>query len=165
MENFVKVTSKIDGQVILSVSAINFRREFLRDGMSWNIPRDTFEEIINYPGVANMFEDGTLGVDNPEILEEYGIIPVKTITREEGIKALTELDLESFKDFVNELPKEQRRKVSLIAIDNKCTDYNKCMYLKEASGIDVMKTINNEIEDEAQEARWLEEEKRRNEER
>ena len=107
MENFVKVTSKIDGQVILSVSAINFRREFLRDGMSWNIPRDTFEEIINYPGVANMFEDGTLGVDNPEILEEYGIIPVKTITREEALyhpdKHIVKMPLEATQLLCNAL--------------------------------------------------------------
>ena len=78
MERMVKVTNMVDAQVGITDLSVGIKRRWQKRGQSLPIPFDQLQILLYNDGVANMFNQGMLYIDNkiPQIASVSGRICV-----------------------------------------------------------------------------------------
>ena len=77
MERMVKVTSMIDAQVGITDLSVGVKRRWQKRGQSLPIPFDQLQILLYNDGVANMFRQGMLYIDNMKDKQDLGLEPME----------------------------------------------------------------------------------------
>lgn len=150
MENRqIKISSNIDATVGITDPQLRFNRTWEKKGVVRSIDFATLQELCYNPGTYGLFTRGILYIDDMEAKRELGLEPYEA-TEPTNIVILTDQQRQRYLKFA---PIQDLKKVcqtlssneidNLVdyAIDNQIIDYDKCAYLKELSGRDIIKTI------------------------
>ena len=150
MNEKVKIRSLVSGRVFITVAEARLRRVWERKGAVKIIDFDTLQEIIYDPGVEAMFKEGMLAIDDMEVKIALGLEP-EGATEPQNIIILDEQKMKrlmSFMPFVEfkaelkGIPKEQICELARYAIQNELIDIDKSDYIKQITGIDIIKTVS-----------------------
>lgn len=149
MTNKVLVKNMTNSPVTVISRALNFQREWTSKGMEIPIDKEVFEQLMYEPGVKYMIESGILYIEDLEVKKELGIEPeeatepvnIIVLTDKQRRQYMVNLPLDTFKEKVDELSYEQIEELADYAIENKLMDYDKCEYLKEKCGRDIITAI------------------------
>jgi hypothetical protein len=146
----VKITSQVEHRVRIYIPELRVNRLFSANGQSYLFDEETVEEMFYYPSVESLFKEGLFTIEDKKLrirlgLEEENGTVAETVTApisDTTISAYLKVKpIGEFKEFVSELPKSQQNRFVDMAILNKITDYEKCSFLKEITGRDIIKVI------------------------
>lgn len=153
----IKIVSKTNCAVSVSLPHITFRREWPSFGTSHKVDKVVLSELMYDPGFKYMIDNGMLYIEDMEVKKEFGIepmdadAPVNIIPLEEARMKLimTAMPIYEFKEAIKALTHEQLQVLVDYAIKNRYTDYERCSILLKVTGRDIMKAVSLEHDMEA----------------
>ena len=155
MERMVKVTSMIDAQVGITDLSVGVKRRWQKRGQSLPIPFDQLQILLYNDGVANMFRQGMLYIDNMKDKQDLGLEPMEA-TEPTNIIALNATQMRELLNnkpiSLSKLPDAQIDNLIDFAISEKIVNVDKCAILKEITGRDILKAIRTQEEIAAEDA-------------
>lgn len=139
--------------VTLMVPNCNFVRELRGEGSKTQIPYDILFEALSEPGVDVMFEEGFLYIPNKQDRIDLGIeteddevsVEEKVLSSDKILEILMSGNAVAVKEMLDKLAIEQKKKVAEVAVDNQITNYGVATLIKQATGIDVIKRVQENI--------------------
>ena len=148
------VTNSTNHSVLIQLPDIKFRRTWQKDS-SIKVDIEVLREAIYDTGFKAFIDEGVLFIEEKEIRVELGleeedaekpfITILKPMQMTRLIKAAT---VDEFKSTLSEITKEQAFSLVDLAISEKSISMDKLMALKEKTGIDVVKAIELERQNE-----------------
>ena len=148
------VTNTTNHSVLIQLPDIKFKRTWQKDS-SIKVDIEVLREAIYDTGFKAFIDEGVLFIEEKEIRVELGLEeedakkPFITILKPAQmtrlIKAAT---IDEFKSTLGEITKEQALSLVDLAISEKSISMDKLMALKEKTGIDVVKAIELERQNE-----------------
>lgn len=172
MENrMVKVTSMVDAQLGITDPSLGFKRRWQKRGQSLPIPFDVLQMLIYQDGVANMFKQGMLYIDNMKDKQDLGLEPLEAtapvniiaLNEKQIMELLTNKPIAVFKKEISQLPDAQIDNVIDYAISHNIINTDKCTILKQITGRDILAAVKRKqeiAEEEAAEKRNMSEGRR-----
>ena len=158
MENKkVNIISKVNNLVSVRHPELGFVREWPAEGSSVKVDFETLEQLMYLPGFKYMIDEGILYIEDMEVKKELAIEPEDAVEPENVIvlndadrhKYFGVYDFKTFKEKVGKLGREQILQLADYAIAHKMTDYEKCKYMKEICGKDIIEAIRlNDLDKE-----------------
>lgn len=154
MERMVKLQNMVNKTVGVIRPEFNINREWVKKGQVHQIPFSTVEQLLYINGFRNMIENGTLYIVDMQDKIDLGLEAEGT-KEPTNIKALTDgqmltlmkiTDMDKFVETVNELPKAQVDNLVNYAIENELLIVDKCMFLKDVTGVDIIQCVKNNKE-------------------
>jgi hypothetical protein len=148
----VKVRNTVNRTVVMKLPEFGINRVWRGIGVTYPIPFDVLEQALWQSGVKYLFETGILYIDDMQDKIDLGLEPADAkqpeniIVLNDGQKLnlLKVTNFEDFKTKIHELSKDQVDALIDYAIDNKIVDVEKCSYLKELTGRDILKIVSNQ---------------------
>ena len=145
----VKIESLVSRSVALIDRDLRVSRTWEKKGSVRTIDFDVLQEMIYDPGVAYMFEQGILGIQDMDVKIRLGLEPegakapenIITLTDTERDNYLRNYTLKQFKEKIQELPREQVIELANYAIEHEIADFPKSEVLKRLIGIDIISAI------------------------
>lgn len=152
----VKVISMTNHRIGVKSNELRYSRQWPSKGSVVAIDRDILEELMYDPGFKYMIDTGMLYIEDLQVKKDLGIEPVeatepvniKMVPEKEMVTYMTTMTLDKFKEAVSKLTKEQIDSLISLAINKKYMDYDKCKYLKELTGRDIIQAIRLQGENE-----------------
>ena len=153
MENKqVELVSTIDAYVGIDVPDLHLKRLWERKGAKKSIPLDVLREAIYDPSVDYLLRQGILYIDDLDVKIELGLeeesakepgaqLNIQLLKDEEMNRLLNIVPIYDFKAKVKELKKEQLQTLVDYAVTHEITNFEKCEYLKELTGQDIIRTV------------------------
>ena len=148
------VTNTTNHSVLIELPDIKFRRTWQKDS-SIKVDIEVLREAIYDVGFKAFIDEGVLFIEEKEIRVELGLEeadaekPFITILKPAQMTRLIKAaSIEEFKTTLSEITKEQALSLVDMAIKEKSISMDKLMALKEKTGIDVVKAIELERQDE-----------------
>lgn len=150
MAKKIKVTNNVNQYITLTDYSLNFTVDFERKGVSRLIDLDILQQIIFKRGTETIFRQGLLTIDDMEAKIALGLEPegakepvnIIILTDAQKRRHMTVSPMEEFKETVNKLSLEQKKELARFAIINELVgNMEKIDYLKEKTGIDILKNI------------------------
>lgn len=148
------VTNTTNHSVLIQLPDIKFRRTWQKES-SIKVDIEVLREAIYDIGFKAFIDEGVLFIEEKEIRVELGleeedaekpfITILKPMQMTRLIKAAT---VDEFKSTLSEITKEQALSLVDLAIGEKSISMDKLMALKEKTGIDVVKAIELERQNE-----------------
>lgn len=148
------VTNTTNHSVLIQLPDIKFRRTWQKES-SIKVDIEVLREAIYDIGFKAFIDEGVLFIEEKEIRVELGleeedaekpfITILKPMQMTRLIKAAT---VDEFKSTLSEITKEQALSLVDLAISEKSISMDKLMALKEKTGIDVVKAIELERQNE-----------------
>ena len=148
------VTNTTNHPILIELPESKFRRTWQKDS-SIKVDLEILREAIYDVGFKAFIDEGVLFIEEKEIRVELGLEeedakkPFITILKPAQmtrlIKAAT---IDEFKTTLSEITKEQALSLVDLAISEKSISMDKLMALKEKTGIDVVKAIELERQNE-----------------
>lgn len=155
----IRVKSLARATVSMTVPELNLRKVWARKGAIQTISDETLEQAYYSQGVEFLFKTGLLYIEDKEVRIKLGLeaseeMPeIKTIielTDEYAEKMLKKMPIIEFKKKAEELSEPQLMELATIAVSLSITDYQKCKFLTDKTGKEVLKIVlRNKEEDEA----------------
>ena len=152
----VKVTNNSNQHITLIEDSINFRATFEKRGVSRFIDSEVLQQLMYASGVERMFKQGVLVIDEMSAKIELGLEPegakepvnIIVLTDAQKRRYLTVAPLKDLIEIVEKLPFEQVKELARFAIANELVgSIEKTDFLKEKTGIDILKGIQLNKED------------------
>lgn len=145
----VIVKNMTNSPVTVISRAMSFRREWPNKGVEIPIDKDVFEQLIYEPGIKYMFDSGILYIEDLDTKKELGIEPedatepvnIIVLNDKQRRQYMVNLSLEVFKEKVDALSYEQIEELADYAIANRLMDFEKCEYIREKCGRDIVTAI------------------------
>ena len=153
MENKqVELVSTIDAYVGIDVPDLHLKRLWERKGAKKSIPLDVLREAIYDPSVEYLLREGILYINDLDVKIELGLeeesarepgaqLNVQLLKDEEMNRLLTVVPMYEFKEKIKALKKEQVQSLVDYAIEHEITNFEKCEFLKELTGQDIIRTV------------------------
>lgn len=153
MENKqVELVSTIDAYVGIDVPDLHLKRLWERKGAKKSIPLDVLREAIYDPSVDYLLRQGILYINDLDVKIELGLeeesakepgaqLNIQLLKDEEMNRLLNIVPIYDFKAKVKELKKEQLQTLVDYAVTHEITNFEKCEYLKELTGQDIIRTV------------------------
>lgn len=153
----VLVKNMINGTVVFVVENANFKRSFKGEGAKAYIPFEILFEGLSQEGAMFLFTDGILAIDNKQDRIDLGLefedepsqldhISMDSAKMLEIMKANNPVTI---KETLEQLSTEQRKKFAQVAVENKIYTASLAKFIKDYTGIDLMKCIQ-ELDDESE---------------
>lgn len=154
-DNKVIVKSLVNGRVGLTIPERNFHRTFAQLGAKVAIDKDMLREAFYESGVATMFNEGILYIEDKAFRQELGMEPTddEVAANDFEIKTVVPLDLKlmdryltklpmaEFRTKFSELTATQKQEIAHYAIQHDIIDNEKITLIKKETGTDVLKAI------------------------
>lgn len=145
----VIVKNMTNSPVYIMSETTSFRREVAPRGGQAPIDKELFEQLMYEPGIKYMIDSGILYIEDLEQKKELGIEPedatepvnVIVLTDKQRRQYMVNYSLDKFKDKVDRLSYEQIEELADYAIANKLMDFDKCEYIREKCGRDIITAI------------------------
>ncbi len=145
----VVIKNTTNSPVTIMSAMQNFKRELAPNGASISIDKEIFSQLLYEPGIKYMIDTGIVYIEDLKVKQELGIEPedatepvnVIVLTDKERRKYMVNLPLDEFKANVDKLGYEQIEALADYAVKNKLVDFDKCEYIKEKCGRDVIAAV------------------------
>ena len=145
----VIVKNMTNSPVYIMSETTSFRREVAPKGGQAPIDRELFEQLMYEPGIKYMIDSGILYIEDLEQKKELGIEPedatepvnIIVLTDKQRRQYMVNYSLDKFKDKVDQLSYEQIEELADYAIANRLMDFDKCEYIREKCGRDIITAI------------------------
>lgn len=148
------VTNTTNHSILIELPESKFRRTWQKDA-SMKVDLEILREAIYDAGFKAFIDEGVLFIEEKEIRVELGLEeedaekPFITILKPAQMTRLIKAaSIEEFKTTLTEITKEQALSLVDMAISEKSISMDKLMALKEKTGIDVVKAIELERQNE-----------------
>ena len=148
------VTNTTNHSVLIQLPESKFRRTWQKEA-SMKVDLEILREAIYDTGFKAFIDEGVLFIEEKEIRVELGLEeedaekPFITILKPAQMTRLIKAaSIEEFKTILGEITKEQALSLVDMAIKEKSISMDKLMALKEKTGIDVVKAIELERQNE-----------------
>ena len=151
----IKVVSKHQGPIGVTIPDLHFRREWPNKGASVSIEKETLEEMMYDNGFKYMIDTGMLYIEDMDVKKELGLEP-EDATEPVNIIVLSDNDMKrmmtampqfEFDAKLKTLNYEQMQALADFAIKNELGDFGKCDAIKKACGKDILTAIRLNRED------------------
>ena len=169
----VAITNMVRANVSIVRPEFGINRLWSDFGQTMKIPFDNLEQGLWDPAIRNLFESGILYIDSLQDKVDLGLEPADA-TEPVNIVLLDENKMENllknaplsvFKKEVSELTRVQVDSLISYAINKKIIDPDKCSWLKDLTGKDILRAISQKDDMIKAEKKLVEVEKaRKNEE-
>lgn len=145
----VIVKNMTNSPVYIMSETTSFRREVAPKGGQAPIDRELFEQLMYEPGIKYMIDSGILYIEDLEQKKELGIEPedatepvnIIVLSDKQRRQYMVNYSLDKFKDKVDQLSYEQIEELADYAIANRLMDFDKCEYIREKCGRDIITAI------------------------
>ena len=145
----INVTSLAIGEVSVFQPSIPFKASWPSKGSTRQIDEEVLEQLMYTSGFEYMINNGILYIEDMNVKKKLGIEPEDAVTPVNIIvltdadkrKYMVNYDLNKFKEQVKKLGYEQVRDLAEFAIQNKLADFEKCEFIKEICGKDIIQAI------------------------
>lgn len=149
--SLVKITNMVNNSVSVAIPELNFKRTWPRKGSVISIDLEKLKEMQYDPGFEYMLREGILYIEDMEAKKELGLEPedasapenIIVLTEKQQKEYMTELEQKDFEEKVSKLSLEQVQSLADYAVNNKLSDMDKCNFLKELCGRDIIQSIIN----------------------
>lgn len=156
MENKkIEVINNSSGRVGFELPDLRFKRVWEQKGARIKVDYDILEEALYDPGVAYLFEEGMLYIEDLKVKQALGLepmedeggnplkAPVKIINLNDSLlkRATGPMPLTEFSKWFSDLSYEQKGMVADYAVAHECTDFDKNEIIMKGTGINVLKAI------------------------
>ena len=148
------VTNTTNHSVLIQLPESKFRRTWQKES-SIKVDLEILREAIYDTGFKAFIDEGVLFIEEKEIRVELGLEeedsekPFITILKPAQMTRLIKAaSIEEFKTILGEITKEQALSLVDMAIKEKSISMDKLVALKEKTGIDVVKAIDIERQNE-----------------
>lgn len=151
MENRMVLVKNMENAVVgISKPEFGFKRKWQKKGQVISIPYDLLEQLLWDPGIKNLIDTGILYIESMKDKIDLGIEP-EGATEPENVIVLNEKQMENlwvntpisvFKREVSNLMKTQVDILTSYAIEHNYAPVDKCAFIKELSGKDILKAIS-----------------------
>lgn len=149
--SLVKITNMVNNSVSVAIPELNFKRTWPRKGSVISIDLEKLKEMQYDPGFEYMLREGILYIEDMEAKKELGLEPedasapenIVVLTEKQQKEYMTELEQKDFEEKVSKLSFEQVQSLADYAVNNKLSDMDKCNFLKELCGRDIIQSIIN----------------------
>ena len=148
------VTNTTNHSILIELPESKFRRTWQKDS-SIKVDIEVLREAIYDVGFKAFIDEGVLFIEEKEIRVELGLEeedakkPFITILKPAQMTRLIKAaSIEEFKTILGEITKEQALSLVDMAIKEKSISMDKLVALKEKTGIDVVKAIELERQNE-----------------
>ena len=150
MENRqVKIISNSDATVGINDPQVRISRTWERRGTVRTIDLDTLRELCYDPGTLAIFQRGILYIEDMEVKKELGLEPYEAekptniivLNDQQKERYLKVMPFIEMKSACARLTKTEINNLVDYAIDHQIIDYDKCQFLKEITGRDIIKAI------------------------
>ena len=148
------ITNTTNHSILIELPESKFRRTWQKDA-SMKVDLEILREAIYDAGFKAFIDEGVLFIEEKEIRVELGLEeedaekPFITILKPAQMTRLIKAaSIEEFKTILSEITKEQALSLVDMAIKEKSISMDKLMALKEKTGIDVVKAIELERQNE-----------------
>lgn len=154
MTRMVQITNMVNAMVSVKDPSTGTNRVWRKRGQTLPIPFEAVENLLWQDGFRRMLDSGILYIKNMKDKQDLGLEPQEA-TEPVNIIALTELQMENlltkspisvFKAEIAKLPRIQVDNLIEFAIENNLVDPEKCYFLKEVTGKDIMLAISRREE-------------------
>lgn len=151
----VKITNMVNGMVSVKDPSTGVNRVWRKRGQSSVLPYETVESLLWQDGFLRLIECGVLYIENLKDKQDLGLEPVDaveptnilTLTEMQMKNLLTAVPITVFKKELSKYPKIQVDNLIEYAIENNLVDPEKCAYLKQVTGKDIMLAISRREDD------------------
>lgn len=157
-ERMVALKSTVRGTVVIKKPEYGVNRKWLKRGQTQIIPFDLLSQLLYDNGVRRMIDSGILYIEDMQTKKDLGLEPAEAtqptniiaVTEESMKKLWTTTSINVFKREVSKMPAIQVDNLVEYAIETETIDAEKCRFLKEVTGKDILRIIarNQEIEEE-----------------
>ena len=145
----INVKSLAVGEVSVFQPSIPFKASWPSKGSTRQIDEEVLEQLMYTPGFEYMINNGILYIEDMDAKKKLGIEPedatapvnVIVLTDADKRKYMVNYDFNKFKEQVKKLGYEQVRDLAEFAIQNKLADFEKCEFIKEICGKDIIQAI------------------------
>lgn len=155
MENrMVAIKNTVNAKVCVSDMSLGVTRYWNKKGHVMSFPFEVVEQLLWNEGFKHMIDDGTLYIENLQDKIDLGIEPegvvepvnVIVLSDKQMKEYWTSIPYSVFVKEISDLPKTQVDNLIQFAIDNDLVDGQKCSYIKELTGKDILKAISYKSE-------------------
>lgn len=156
----ITVVNLSNGTVVLYDPDTRMNIRWEKKGAKRKVSLEKLKEAIWNQGVAALFTDGFLKIEESDaknILVELELEEEDATPEEQHILVLTDIQRKrllttapfgEFKETFNKLGLEQRQQLADYAIENKLIDFEKCDYIKNGIGTDIISAVRLSADDE-----------------
>lgn len=157
MQNrMVVITSMVNARVSVKDITYGINRRWDRKGQKIPVPYEVVEGLLWQDGFRHLIDSGILYIESMQDKIDLGLEPADAkqpvnivVLNDTKMKnLLCNVPLIVFKREVGELSKVQINNLIDYAIDNKIMNMDKCKFLKELTGRDIISAIQAREEDE-----------------
>lgn len=159
-ERIVIIKNVSSAKVCLYIPAQNFKRELKGEGTSTRIPFDVlYEGLLSEPGIGVLFDEGYLYIENQQDRIDLGLEEEdldgknenkspKVMESKDILALLKENNPTKLKTALSGLALEQKKKFVSVAVENDIYSAGLAHLIKEATGMDLLKAIQQKHEEE-----------------
>lgn len=147
---YVIIKNMLNANVSVKKPQYGINRTWTQFGQPMRLPFEAVEQLLWDTGFSNMIRSGILYIEDMQDKIDLGLEPAGA-KEPENIIVLTEKQMadlwnnkpvEVFKAEVRKLPQMQIDNLIGYAIKNKCTDVEKCTFIKLNYKRDILKSIS-----------------------
>lgn len=158
MEGKVTITNMVNAQVGINLPDIHFKHTWEKRGDKFTVSHEIFEAMMYNNGARNIFAEGILYTEDMEVKKEFGLEPedaeepvnIIVLNEAQMKRYLTVMPFRDFKENLEKVSQEQLLLLVQYAIDNKImADIEKINYLRDKTGISILKAIEENQRDAA----------------
>ena len=152
-ERMVALKSTIDSMVSVRKPEYGVNRRWQKVGQTQMLPFDIVYQMLWDSGFRSLIDSGILYIEDLQTKKDLGLEPEEAtspvnilVLNEQQMKEyMTSLPIDVFKREVSKLPRIQVDNLVSFAAQNRYTDGEKCYYLKQLCGKDILKMVSNDI--------------------
>ena len=152
-ERMVALKSTIDSMVSVRKPEYGVNRRWQKIGQTQMLPFDTVYQMLWDSGFRSLIDSGILYIEDLQTKKDLGLEPeeatgpvnILVLTEQQMKEYMTSLPIDVFKREVSKLPRIQVDNLISFAAQNRYTDSEKCYYLKQLCGKDILKMVSNDI--------------------
>lgn len=145
----VNIKSETLGRIGINLPDLKLKRTWEKKGVIRQISFEDLQQAYYEPGVEYMFREGMLSIDDMDVKKALGLEPedakapvnIIILNDEQKMRYLNVLPMPEFRAEVNKLSYEQVNTLVDFAIEKEIANLDKSEFLKEKTGIDIIKAI------------------------
>lgn len=152
-DRMVALKSTVDSLVSVRKPEFGVNRRWQKMGQTQTLPFDTVSQLLWDSGFRSLIDSGILYIEDMQTKKDLGLEPeeadkpvnILVLNEKQMIEFMTSLPIDVFKREVSNLPRIQVDNLVSFAAEHRYTDSEKCYFLKQLCGKDVLKMVSNDI--------------------
>lgn len=152
-DKMVALKSTIDSLVSVRKPEFGVNRRWQKMGQTQTLPFDIVSQLLWDSGFRSLIDSGILYIEDMQTKKDLGLEPeeadkpvnILVLNEKQMTEFMTSLPIDVFKREVSNLPRIQVDNLVSFAAEHRYTDSEKCYFLKQLCGKDVLKMVSNDI--------------------